>query len=220
MNAGTNIMHVGAESGSNRILSLIKKNCTVEDIIDCNKKLARHPEIMVGYNIIMGLPTESLEELMMTRDLIVKLVQDNKRCIVFAPNKFRPLPDTELFQISVRDWGYAEPKTLSDWANIEVEGDYSSPWMTKTMKRFCDLMLVGSYFIDRKAIKVAKGSTLAEKAIRFLDYLYGPLARIRFRKGIYQALVEYDIYNFMQALGRRFGSIVGREKKLAAAESC
>jgi len=37
--AGTDILHVGAESGSDRILQLIHKNCTVDDIIECNQNL-------------------------------------------------------------------------------------------------------------------------------------------------------------------------------------
>lgn len=48
--AGTNIMHIGAESGSQRMLDLIRKNCTVDDIVEVNKKMAKHPEIMAAYN--------------------------------------------------------------------------------------------------------------------------------------------------------------------------
>ncbi len=225
-NAGTNIMHIGAESGSNRILNLIRKNCTVEDIIECNNKLARHPEIMAGYNIIMGLPTETLEELKMTRDMILKLVEGHPNCIIFQPNKFRPLPDTELFDMAVRDWGYAEPKTLDDWANIEVEGDYTAPWLTKEMKRFCDLMLVSCYFIDRKAQKVTKGKSLVEFGIRLIDNMYGPIARYRFKKGYYQAFLEYSLYNVAQKVGRNIGSIAGKKNTEssnqvpAVAENC
>ena len=66
--AGTNTIHVGAESGSDRILKLIKKDCTAEDILECNRKLARHPEIKILYNFMMGAPTETAEELKATRD--------------------------------------------------------------------------------------------------------------------------------------------------------
>ncbi|OFZ53965.1 MAG: hypothetical protein A2428_16325 [Bdellovibrionales bacterium RIFOXYC1_FULL_54_43] len=208
--AGTNIMHIGAESGSDRILKMIRKNCTVEDIIECNRKLARHPEIIAGYNIIMGLPTETLEELKQTRDLILQLVKDHPNCIIFQPNKFRPLPDTELFNVAVRDWNYAEPKTLRDWANIEVEGDYTAPWMTPEMKKFCDMMLISSYFVDRKAQKITKGSSLTEVGIRMLDHLYGPIARFRFKNGIDRVLLEYTAYNLVQKLGRHVGSLVGK----------
>ncbi len=215
-NAGTNIMHIGAESGSNRILNLIRKNCTVEDIIECNRKLARHPEIMAGYNIIMGLPTETLEELKMTRDMILKLVAEHPNCIIFQPNKFRPLPDTELFEMAVRDWGYAEPITLNDWANIEVEGDYTAPWLTKEMKKFCDLMLVSCYFIDRKAQKVTKGVSMVERSIRMIDRLYGPIARYRFKRGLHQAFLEYELYTLAQKIGRNIGSIAGKRKEIPA----
>ena len=60
---GTDIMHIGAESGSNRILKMLKKNCTFEEIVESNKKLAAHPDITAAYNFIMGLPTETLNDL-------------------------------------------------------------------------------------------------------------------------------------------------------------
>ena len=33
-----NQVHLPLQAGSDRILKLIRKNCTVEDIIECNKK--------------------------------------------------------------------------------------------------------------------------------------------------------------------------------------
>jgi anaerobic magnesium-protoporphyrin IX monomethyl ester cyclase len=54
------VLHIGAESGSNRILELIHKNCTVEDIIACNKKLAKYPKNKANYNFMVGFPTETI----------------------------------------------------------------------------------------------------------------------------------------------------------------
>ena len=83
-NAGTDILHIGAECGSDRILKLLKKNSTYDDIIECNKKLSRHPEITAAYNFMMGVPTETKADLLKTRDLMLQLVHDHPNCIIFS----------------------------------------------------------------------------------------------------------------------------------------
>jgi anaerobic magnesium-protoporphyrin IX monomethyl ester cyclase len=202
--SGTDIMHIGAESGSNRILQLIRKDCTVDDILECNRKLARHPEITAAYNFIMGVPTETLEELKATRSLMLNLVKDHPNCIIFPPNKFRPLPATELYEIAEREWGYEMPQTLREWANIEVEGEISGQWYDEEQQRFCNLMLLCSYFIDNKVMRVTSGKTLFTKFARLANVLYRPIARFRMKYGISRLLIEYHVYQFFTGtLSRR-----------------
>ena len=198
--AGTDIMHIGAESGSDRILKLIRKDCTAEDIIACNQKLARHPQITAAYNFLMGVPTETLVELKQTRDLMLRLVEDHPNSIIFPPNKFRPLPGTELYDIAEAEWGYKMPQTLEEWSNIEVEADAKSDWYEPGMEKFFNLMLVTSYFIDNKVMKVSSGRTLFFKVMRVLNVLYRPIALLRLRKGITFGLLEYTAYRILTRL--------------------
>lgn len=198
--SGTDILHIGAESGSNRILELMNKNCTVEDILECNRKLARHPRIIAAYNFVIGIPTETYEDLKKTRDLMLRLVDENPNCIIFTPNKYRPLPGTVLFELAQKEWGYKSPVTLDEWIDIEAEGDFSSVGYSTEMKKFCDLLLLGSYFVDDKVNKVTSGKTSFYKAIRFFNALYGPIARFRLRHGLYQFFFEYTIYQFARKL--------------------
>jgi anaerobic magnesium-protoporphyrin IX monomethyl ester cyclase len=199
--AGTDIMHIGAECGSDRILEMLKKNCTVADIVECNQKLARHPEIKAAYNFIMGIPTETFEELLATRDLMLQLSQDHSNCIIFPPNKFRPLPGTELYKVAFERWGYEMPSTLQAWANIEVEGDAaSSDWYDARTHRFFNLMLICSYFIDNKVMRVTQGRTLFYKLMRLANVLYRPIALFRFRNGLSRWLVEYHLYRLLTRL--------------------
>lgn len=203
--AGTDILHIGVESGSDRVLRLMRKNCTVDDIIACNQKLANHPEIIAAYNFIVGLPTETMDDLKATRDLMFRLVKDNPQCIIFQPNKFRPIPGTELFELARKCWNFDFPKTMDEWGNIEVEGDLSAPWYAQGMKEFCDLLLIASYFIDNKINKVTSGNTVFYRFLRALNAVYGPVARFRLKHGIYQGLVEYSLYKIIT---RRLRNIV------------
>lgn len=208
--AGTDILHIGAESGSDRILKLMRKNCTAEQIIEVNQKLARHPQITAAYNFVMGLPSETIEDVRKTRDLMLRLVDDNPNCLVFPPNKFRPLPGTELYDIARKEWGYEMPSTLESWANIEVEGDISSQWYGPEMRRFCNMMLICSYFIDNKIERMTRGTTPFLRFARLANRLYRPFARMRMRNGWDRCLIEYTAYNsFTTAMSR------GKQQKSA-----
>ncbi len=195
VSGGTDIMHIGAESGSDRILKMLKKNCTFDEITECNRKLAEHPEITAAYNFIMGLPTETMADLKRTRDLMLRLVEDHPNCILFQPNKFRPLPGTELYLQAQEEWGYEMPDTLQAWSEIETEGDpITNQWYEEGMREFGNMLLVTSYFVDNKIEKTTQGTTMFTKLARFANRLYRPIAQFRIRRGISAFLIEYWVY--------------------------
>jgi radical SAM superfamily enzyme YgiQ (UPF0313 family) len=199
---GTDIMHIGAESGSQRVLDLINKNCTVDDIVEVNHKMARHPEIMAAYNWVVGLPGETMEDLRLTQQLMLKLVADNPRALIFIPNKFRPLPGTVLYDLALAH-GYAKPASLKEWADTEAEGDYKAPWYTPEQSAAIDMMQICSYFIDDKLFKVKVGSTWKFNLLKLAARLYGPVAKARLRKGNARFLVESYIFRWAASSFRR-----------------
>ncbi|MBF0327644.1 MAG: B12-binding domain-containing radical SAM protein [Nitrospirae bacterium] len=198
--AGTNTMHIGAESGCNRLLSLMRKNITAEQILEANLKLARHTNITAYYNFIVGFPTETLEETKMTRNLILQLIKDNPQCIVIPLNKPRPLPGTELYELAVLH-GYSPPDSLEKWGIYELEAsDYNPVWMTKEHNKFIRMMFLCMYFIDGKIFKMASGQSLKYALLKILAWFYRPVANFRFRNGLYQFLIEERIYGMIRRL--------------------
>lgn len=200
--AGTTIMHIGAESGSQRMLDLMKKNCTVQDILTVNRKLARHPEITAAYNWLLGLPGETMEDLRETRELIMQMLKDNPSAIVFAPNTYRPLPGTELYELSLQ-FGYNKPEKPEDMIYVEVEGRYQPPWYTQEFANMVNMMQITSYFIDNKLSKIKTGNTLMFRIVKVVGWLYTPIAKIRYHFGISCFLVEYKIFNFISDAFRK-----------------
>ncbi|WP_224959696.1 B12-binding domain-containing radical SAM protein [Geomonas subterranea] len=193
--AGTNILHIGAESGSQRMLDLMHKDCTVEQIVEVNRKLARHPEIKAAYNWLVGIPGETMEDLRLTRELMMRLIDDNASALIFIPNKYRPLPGTELYALAVQS-GYRKPQRLEDWVEIEAEGDYTPPWYSEQQEREIRMIQICSYFIDGKINKVDTGNTLKFRITRLLALFYAPFARLRVRHGISALLLESAAFNF------------------------
>ena len=208
--AGTDILHIGVECGSDRILQMMKKDCTVDEIIECNQKLSRHPEITAAYNFIMGAPTETLEELKLTRDLMMRLVDDHPNCLIFPPNKFRPLPGTQLYAIAEKEWGYSMPDTLQAWSEIEVEGEISNQWYEKGMAEFCNLLLICSYFVDNKVSRLTEGNTLFYRILRLINKLYRPFARYRLKHGLTLFLIEYPAYKLLTGLLSKFQARINK----------
>lgn len=193
--AGTTSMHIGVESGCNRLLALMRKNITVRQILEANRRLALHPEITAYYNFIVGFPTETLAETMLTRDLILQLIEENPRSIVIPLNKPRPLPGTELYDLALLH-GYLPPASLKEWEAYELEAsEYNPVWMTQEHNQFVRMMFLCMYFIDGKIFKMTAAGSVKYAFVKLLAWLYKPVALFRFRHGIYRFLIEDWLYN-------------------------
>ncbi len=191
--SGTEILHIGLESGSPRILSLYEKGVTVEDIIAANRRLAKHGGLIAAYNWIVGTPGETVEDMAATRRLILRILDENPRAIIFQPNKFHPLPGTAMAAVAERH-GYTPPGTLDGWASEEAEGDKVESWYTPRISRDIEMMQVTSYFIDHKAELLATEKSWYYGMIRLLIALYRPFARFRFKSGSSRLLFEYPLF--------------------------
>jgi radical SAM superfamily enzyme YgiQ (UPF0313 family) len=196
--AGTHILHIGIESGSQRVLDLFKKGIKVNDIIEINRKLAKNEKILAFYNWIVGTPTETINDVRMTMKLILQLIKENPRCCIFQPNKFRPIPGTELFDLALKN-GYKMPSSLGEWIGEEVEGDKAQPWYSAEAEKLIKMAQVTSYFIDDKPGLLLEKRTMKNSIIKLVCSIYKPIARYRFEHGMTAGLIEYPIYQFFSS---------------------
>ncbi|MDD2365625.1 MAG: radical SAM protein [Desulfuromonadaceae bacterium] len=200
VSVGTMNMHIGVESGSDRILSLMGKNVTVAQTIAANRKLAKHPELTPLYNFIVGYPTETPEETMMTRDLILQLIEENPNCVIIPLNKPRPLGGTALMELALQH-GYVPPQALEEWGSYDVESsDYRPVWLTRQHDQFIRMMFLCMYFIDDKISKFSTDKGIKSRIVRMLAGIYKPVALFRFKYGIYRFLVEDVVYEWLKKL--------------------
>jgi len=107
--AGCHYVQIGIETGSQRMLDFLNKETTVQRNIDAVRCLQRH-DIFSDTSIMIGIPTETPEDLKHTVDF-VKLVKPDH------PNiKFYMLWPSKLLDDCV-DKGWVEkPKTLEEWS--------------------------------------------------------------------------------------------------------
>jgi radical SAM superfamily enzyme YgiQ (UPF0313 family) len=166
---------VGVESGSQAMLNLLKKDITVEQVIEANQRLNPYPIVPV-YLFMMGLPNETPAQLAQSIALAVRLTDENPRAVKTF-NIYTPYPGTELYDETVR-MGLRPPQRLEDWAAFNfrnVSGD--APWLAPETRRLVErldfpLMFLGKgHFVT----PYKKTNPLAVA----LSRLYYPLARYR-----------------------------------------
>ena len=198
--AGTNILHIGMESGSQKILDLYKKNIKVSGITQANKKLANNKNIIPFYNWIVGAPTEDIEDLKLTKKLILKLVEDNPKAIIPSPNLFQPLPGTSLYDVALNN-GYVPPQNLEDWINLEQNvGDFENTWISKESLTYIKMLYIASFFVDRKLDKVIEGKSPLLRSIKYFSIPYYPIIRLRLKYDFSRFLIEYYVFKFLGRL--------------------
>lgn len=125
---GCKVLQFGVESGTNRILKLVNKGITIEDILKVNSKLAKG-DIICRYNFIVGIPTETQEEIQSTLDFIEKLQSENANLDTPFLNLYTPWPGTKLFDLSIEK-GFKSPNTLDGWSKFNWN-TWNLPWLDK-----------------------------------------------------------------------------------------
>ncbi len=89
--AGLTWVLIGFESGSDRVLSFIKKGATVAQNLEA-ARICRRLGIRIFANYMFGLPTETEEEMRQTVAMIRTIRPD-----LYAPAVFTPAPGSELY---------------------------------------------------------------------------------------------------------------------------
>lgn len=179
---GTRNLHIGAESGSQRILDLMRKGIKVNQTVEANRKLKNFANLHPTYNFFSGLPTETEEDIYKSTDLIFQLLRENPYCHMTVFNQFTPYPGSELYDMSIK-YGYRPPRTLKDWGDFGPDNSARSlPWLNKRMIRLLDTLYITSYFIDKKLDIHLVSNKLLFKIMRLLINIYRPIARLRFKK--------------------------------------
>jgi anaerobic magnesium-protoporphyrin IX monomethyl ester cyclase len=197
--AGVKRLHVGIESGSQRILDLINKNETIDKFLEANKKISAYP-ITALYTFMMGLPTETINEFAQSIRLATRLTDENTRAVKTF-NIYTPYPGTKLYD-TCRQLGLIPPKNLEGWAsfnyrNIPKESTWISPEM-KRMIRALDfpLMFLGKgHFITpyKKTNPVVVG----------LSRLYYPVAQYRVKHLDDRFPIESSLVKALGFFGRQ-----------------
>lgn len=118
---------IGMESGSNRLLELINKRITVDDIVRTVKILAKNG-LKASYSTMVGLPGETKEEFNSTIDLMYQTYKIHPQA-GFTMGAYLPYPGSKLYQFSIGQ-GFQPPAKTEDWGKIDrFRNRFISPWV-------------------------------------------------------------------------------------------
>ena len=95
--AGLRGYFIGFESGNNRVLNFIRKGTTVEQNLEA-ARICRKYDIKIWANYMMGLPTETKQEVLDTVQMMKEIDPD-----YYSPAFFTPHPGTELFNYVLQE---------------------------------------------------------------------------------------------------------------------
>ena len=96
---GCRIMGLGIESGSQRILDIIDKRITTEQIIRGMRRL-KDIGILPSVSIMVGQYTETLEDVQKSIDLMLETLNYNKN-VIYTFTITTPFPGTNLYGIAL-----------------------------------------------------------------------------------------------------------------------
>jgi len=191
-------LRLGLESGSQRILDLLKKEITVKNSINAVEKLTKHG-ILPSVSFMVGIPTEAKDDVMKTLELILKLLNKNPKIEILGPLIFRPYPGSDLFNLC-QEQGLVMPESLTEWSdfyihnNLLEEYEHGIPWFPYT-------------YILKRVWMVPLYLNLKVKS-RILKRIIQLLVRSHIRTKLKFIEFDYCVYRFTQKI------LVGLNKRL------
>lgn len=110
--AGCNVIKIGVESGSERILKDTNKGITHDQVRNAAKLFNKHGIFWTGY-FMMGLPQEDREDIIETYEFMKEI-----NPFYAGLGVYNPFPNTELFDLGVKMGILKEKIGFEDYKNV------------------------------------------------------------------------------------------------------
>ncbi|MBU1625842.1 B12-binding domain-containing radical SAM protein, partial [bacterium] len=188
-------LQVGLESGSQKMLDIMKKGTNIEQIKRVNEKMSKY-NINIFYEVVCGHPYETDEDLKMTTDLLLQLSKVNQNSFFSQMESLTPYPGTEFYDQAIKS-GFKAPESAKEWAKFTWD-HFNAPWISTEKKKKLLLINVLPIFITAKT-KISNS-----KIVHLCLKLYRNVARFRMKYHFLKFPIELKIINFVINTGFRF----------------
>jgi anaerobic magnesium-protoporphyrin IX monomethyl ester cyclase len=123
---------MGGESGSQKVLDIIKKGIKVENILH-SAKMLDGTMITPRYSFIVGLEGEGKDDTKKTYKLCADLINVNEKVDIAGPFIFRYYPGSPIFDSIIKNFNIEIPQKVEDWGNYLSGEGYlkvdKMPWV-------------------------------------------------------------------------------------------
>lgn len=118
---------IGAQSGSDRVLSLLKRGHTVLQVLEAVKQVVA-AGLMAHVDVLFGLPGETSQDRIATLSFIEKLIRMGR--VRIHAHMYLPLPQTPLFNL--------EPPQVEPWFTeqislLQAQGTLDGDWEIQSL---------------------------------------------------------------------------------------
>jgi tRNA-2-methylthio-N6-dimethylallyladenosine synthase len=171
-----NYIHLPVQSGSNRILHLMNRTYTIEhylNLIDKARKII--PGVSFSTDIISGFPTETMEDHLMTLDLMQKVRYDGAYMFKYSPRE-----GTKAYNMNDDVPEEVKAKRLNDI--IEIQQSISSEINQSLIGSEETVLVEGD---SRKSDQFFAGRTDTNKVVvfpKFEDVKEGDYVRVKINR--------------------------------------
>jgi len=188
-------LSVGAESGMEENLKLIKKDITVEQ----TKKfylLCKKYKIGVLGSFFIGVPSKeknyTKREFEGTFKLMYKLWKLDKEENVHLLFIYQPYPGSELYE-KAKSYGFVPPETLEGWANFS-QWKQNTPWVPKKYENLVQQVLFYFQFVTgRTGENIKHFPFLLRVFFSPMEHFFRGLINMRLKYMFFRFPFEYHI---------------------------
>jgi len=171
--AGLKQLFFGIESGSERILKLIQKDITIEQVKESLRK-CKEAGIVSRFTFVTGFPTETKQDINKTLDLMDYLVRYNKKNFILGLFSYMVFPGTPLYDFSVKQ-GFKVPSSMQEWSQYSfATASDKLGWLSnKEIRRLKTLFFISRVIFYDKKIKtnLKTSQAMVFDALRFIGKL-------------------------------------------------
>jgi anaerobic magnesium-protoporphyrin IX monomethyl ester cyclase len=179
----------GIESGNQRILNLVEKNITTEQVYKVNKRCKRL-NVVPHYSFMAGLPTETVKEVIDTVRMMKRLKRENRKAVIHVINMYTPYPGTNLFDLAVKN-GLDVPGSLEEWSRYHHLSNFASHLSRKDRKTVTNIADI-SYLISD-----AMGEALP-KTMQMIMNPFRLWLKVRWELEMFGFAPELSIFRFIR----------------------
>jgi radical SAM superfamily enzyme YgiQ (UPF0313 family) len=183
----------GGETGSERLLKLIDKDVTPQQMLNAVENLKKWaPAIKPYASWMSGLPTETDEDLNETFNLMDEMTEVNPHTQHMGIFVFTPFPSPFTTQLDQQD---IFPHSLEEWSKINMF-QFTPPWHSKKYVRKLHAISAVTRYALYSEDRINERSMLFKIGFRMLN----KMAKTRWRKRNFNYPIEMQLTN---ALARK-----------------
>lgn len=166
---------VGVESGSQRVLDIMGKRITLDQVLRTDELFTKYG-FYKTYLFMTCVPGETIDDINKTLGLIVSLAKTSKYCPypIGRMSKYIPLPGTRLFNICVEQYGFNPPSSVEGWVNFDLM-DFTEttnvvrPWLSSETLVYVDMVNKQIEALNNLFIGDGRDDGLIDEQIRKME---------------------------------------------------